>query len=182
MTSTGTPRHLNRHTASPQPARGAGDLSDRSLGVIDGSDPASASEAVSFALSAPTLDEPPKPKPPRRKPKPEGADPEQGAKHAKVVKFYFETFERKRGTKPTFDGGDGKAVTRLLAKCSGDAERACEAIAGAFADDWTAARTSIRAIANDPAKFIGVTPRKANGRGTPTQPNYGVAIDAEEYR
>jgi hypothetical protein len=125
----------------------------------------------------------PPPKPKRiRKPKANQTDPEDGAKHAKVVAFYFEIFERKRGTKPTFGGVDGKAVTRLLKSCEGDAERACAAIDGAFADEWTAARTSIRTIANDPSKFIGAKAqvRKTSGR-TPTQPNHGIKFDAEEY-
>jgi hypothetical protein len=147
-------------------------------GTNEGTSSASASEAGPFALSSPSAEQPPEA--PKRKPKAttQRTDPEHGAKHAKVVAYYFETFERKRGSKPPFDGADGKAVSRLLAKCGGDAERACAAIVGAFADDWTAARTSIRAIASDPAKFIGARPRRSNGT-TPTQPNYGVEIKAE---
>jgi hypothetical protein len=153
-------------------------------GTIEGTSSASASEAGPFALSSPSAEQSSKATKRRPKAATQRADPEHGTQHAKVVAFYFETFEAKRGTKPPFDGADGTAVKKLLEKLGGDAERACAAIAGAFADDWTAARTSIRAIASDPAKFIGAQAqvRKTNGRATPTQPNYGIAIDAEEYR
>lgn len=109
--------------------------------------------------------------------KPKG---ENGPAHATVVAFYFEVYERRRGTKPPFDGADGTAVSRLLGKVGGDADRACAAITGAFADDWTAQRTSIRAIASDPAKYLGAQPSRANR--TPVQPNHGIEIDAEIYR
>jgi hypothetical protein len=119
----------------------------------------------------------------RRAPKPskktKPADPEHGAKHAKVVAHYFAVFERKRGAKPLFDGFDGKAVTKLLDKCKGDADLACTVITNAFAS-WKADTVTIRIIAKDPNEFIGAQPRKTNGR-TPPQPNHGVKIQVEEY-
>lgn len=179
---TGTPRTTNRHATPDQPAHGAGDL--RSDRRSDRRSSVSASETGPLPLFDDGSSSVPPSKAKRiRKPNADQSSPEHGAKHTKVVSFYFETFEAKRGTKPPFDGADGTAVKKLLEKLGGDADKACAAIAGAFADDWTAARTSIRAIASDPAKFIGAKAQvlKTNGRGTPTQPNYGVAIDAEEY-
>ncbi len=174
---TGTPRTTNRNATPDQPERGSGDpLSDPRSGPRSSS--ASASEAGSFALSSPSKKQAAKRKPPK-KTKP--ADPDQGAKHARVVAHYHELFERKRGVKPPFDGADGTAVKNLLKKLDGDADRACAAIAGAFADDWWAQRATIRSIATDPAKFLNAQQRKTNGR-TPTQRNHpGTKIEMEEY-
>lgn len=87
---------------------------------------------------------------------------EHGAEHQRVTAAYFQGYKAKRGEDPVFDGAEGKAVNRLLAKCKGDADKACRAVAGAFADDWWSQRVTIQDIAKDPAKFLG--PSRRSGR------------------
>ena len=97
-------------------------------------------------------------------------DPEEAAKHQALVLLYFERFEAVRGTKPPFDARDGNAVKQLLAKCG--AETGAAAIRGAFADTFWRGKATIRTIANEPAKFVGLKAHPP-GRGA-RQPNGGA--------
>jgi hypothetical protein len=92
-----------------------------------------------------------------------------------VTAAYFEAFESARGEKPLFDGAEGKAVQRLLKKCDGDADRACEIITKTYAaTNWWRDKTTILEIARDPQKRSagtgGGASRPGSGRG-PAQPN-----------
>jgi hypothetical protein len=93
--------------------------------------------------------------------------PEEAADHANITKLYFERFEARRGHKPVFDGQDGKAVKDLLAKCG--PEDAAKAINDGFAS-WWGDKITIRDVAKNPAKFIGLKPDNGRGR-TPVQNN-----------
>jgi DNA-binding transcriptional ArsR family regulator len=97
--------------------------------------------------------------------------PNESAEHKALTALYFNSYESARGAKPPFDKRDGKAVKDLLAKCG--AEVAAAAIRGAFVDGFWKDKVTIRGIANEPAKFVGL---KANGGGNrrgPVQPNGG---------
>jgi hypothetical protein len=103
-------------------------------------------------------------------PKAERPDPPAVRAAFNVVRdCYFDEFESRRGTRPAFDGADGRAIKDLLVKCgvAGDpelaTERACDAIAGAFADKFHKDKCSIRTIAQDPSKFMGKVPRVQQG-------------------
>lgn len=103
-------------------------------------------------------------------PKAERPDPPAVRAAFTIVRdCYFKAFELERGTAPAFDGSDGRAIKDLLAKCgvAGDperaAERACDAIEGAFADKFHADKCSIQTIAKDPNKFMGRVPRVQQG-------------------
>lgn len=98
-------------------------------------------------------------------------DPKEAAEHKLLTELYFERYESARGEKPPFDGRDGKAIKDLLAKCG--PESAAKAIRGAFADDWWRSKVTIRSIAAEPAKFLGLKPGNNNsGRpGRVTQPS-----------
>jgi len=126
--------------------------------VIQGRDPSKGSRKRARASA------------PRGSKDPVSESPEEAAQHKQLTKLYFESYEAARGSKPPFDSLDGKAVKDLLAKCG--PEVAASAIQGAFNDDWWRGKTTIRDIAKEPAKFVGVKPAKANGRG-PKQPNGG---------
>jgi len=82
------------------------------------------------------------------------ADPEAGRQHQEVVDLYFELYERVRGEKPVFDSQDAKAAKKLREKVG--LERAKQALQGAFAHDWWRSTATIRTIANEPAKFLGL--------------------------
>ncbi|MEZ4230887.1 MAG: hypothetical protein R3B89_17060 [Polyangiaceae bacterium] len=76
-------------------------------------------------------------------PKAERPDPPQVREaFVKVRDKYFAEFELARGTKPAFAGDDGRAIKQLLLRCGVEsnperaAERACDAVAGAFADSF----------------------------------------------
>ncbi|HEY0464994.1 MAG TPA: hypothetical protein VGC79_12325 [Polyangiaceae bacterium] len=97
-------------------------------------------------------------------------DPEAGKHREALVALYFELFERVRGVKPTFDGQDGKAIQSLLAKCGG-AEKASKAITDAYRS-WWKDKVTIRDIAKQPSKFIGLKP-DSNGAG-----RVGVQVDS----
>ena len=84
------------------------------------------------------------------------------AEHGAIVKLYFELYESVRGAMPTFDGQDGKAVRDLLAKCG--YERAAKTIEDAFRS-WWGSRITIRDIAKEPSKFLGLKPDNGKGRG-----------------
>lgn len=111
----------------------------------------------------------------RRKPSKVEASqtPEQAANHASITRLYFERFEAARGHKPVFDSQDGKAVRDLLAKCG--PENAAKAIEGAFGS-WWKDKTTIRNIAKEPSKFIGLKPD--NGKGRAPVQNSGVDVFA----
>ncbi len=111
----------------------------------------------------------PKPKPEapkvKRDPKPKPEAPPPHPRHGEVVAAYFESFERVRGTKPVFDGKDGKHVKTLLEKLSGDADRAIAVIRGAFdGEPFLARAATIETIARDPSKYLG---SKAPPQGRP---------------
>lgn len=90
--------------------------------------------------------------------------------HATVTKRYFERFEAVRGVRPPFDARDGKAVNDLLAKCGADGS--IKVLDGAFSDPFWRTKVTIRDLALNPAKFIGLTAQV--GRGGPKQPNGGA--------
>ncbi|HEX4336924.1 MAG TPA: hypothetical protein VH062_13485 [Polyangiaceae bacterium] len=142
--------------------------------MIDGSDSASASEAVPpLTLVAP----PAQTSAAKRVRKPKTEASAHGADHTKVVAHYFEVFERKRGSKPVgFDGADGRAVSKLLGKCKGDAVSACKVITGAF-ESWKGGTVTIRQIASNPSEFVGAAAARPHG---PIQPNYGM-LDPAKY-
>jgi Helix-turn-helix domain len=90
-------------------------------------------------------------------------DPIAKAWHQEITKIYFELYEAARGQKPPFDGRDGKAVGELLKKCGrADSEHA---LRSAFADTWWRSKITIRTIASEPAKFIGLRSAVAGGQG-----------------
>lgn len=90
-------------------------------------------------------------------------DPKQAAEHTQLVEYYFEQFTAARGVKPPFDGRDGKAAKTLLGQCG--LEGARNAVRGAFSDEWWRTKATIRSIAAEPAKFIGLlsSPGLRNG-------------------
>lgn len=67
----------------------------------------------------------------KSKGKGESKTPQPG--HAELVGFYFDAFERKRGTKPLFGGAEAKAVSRLLDAVKGDAAKAKVIVGNALA-------------------------------------------------
>lgn len=99
-------------------------------------------------------------------PKPPKPDPHP--RYHEVVEAYFAAFEAARGSKPVFDGADGPAVNRLLARMFGDADKAIAVIRAAYADAFKARNATIRTIATDPSKYLGA-PAPINGR-RPVQP------------
>jgi hypothetical protein len=142
----------------------------------EGTNSASTSDAGSSTASLFSTNATPKLKAPR-KPKARHPDPANGAKHRALVAFYFEAFERKRGSKPIgFDGADGRAISKLLDKCKGEVEQASTVITNALAS-WKGDTVTIRQIAANPSEFASAQ-KRPNGR-TPTQPNYGVNVNAE---
>lgn len=96
-------------------------------------------------------------------------DPKATAEHAELTKLYFVRFEAARGVKPVFDSRDGKAIRDLLSACG--VERAAQAIDGAFCS-WWQDKITIRDVAANPSKFIGLKPQNTNARGA-RQPNGG---------
>ncbi|MCB9584382.1 MAG: helix-turn-helix domain-containing protein [Polyangiaceae bacterium] len=103
-------------------------------------------------------------------PKAERPDPpEVREAFVKVRDKYFAEFDLARGTKPAFGGDDGRAIKQLLIRCGVEsnperaAERACDAVAGAFADSFHKDKCSIQTIAKDPNKFMGRVPRVQQG-------------------
>ncbi|HEX3851934.1 MAG TPA: helix-turn-helix domain-containing protein [Polyangiaceae bacterium] len=96
-------------------------------------------------------------------------EPKKPTAFTELKDLYVESYEAARGTKPPFDSRDGKAVKDLLAKCG--AETAAAAIRGAFAGFWKD-KVTIRSIASEPAKFVGLKATSGNGRGA-RQPNGG---------
>ncbi|HEX3850348.1 MAG TPA: hypothetical protein VHW01_05240 [Polyangiaceae bacterium] len=92
--------------------------------------------------------------------KPKRAEPTAppGA-YKQVVDCYFEAFKAQHGREPVFDGVEGRAVNRLLAKLKGDALEACRRVRNAFTT-FRAASVTIRAIASTPDAFASPeTPR-----------------------
>jgi hypothetical protein len=110
-------------------------------------------------------------------------EPKETSDHVKLRDLYFARFESVRGMPPPFDGRDGKAIKDLLAKCSVD--QAAEAIEGAFRC-YRSDTVTIRAIASDPAQFIGAKAPGRRNEPQPKQPNGGsykppVASGSEEF-
>jgi len=163
---TGNQRATNRQPACDQPAGAAGDPNR---------DPVRDPKLQNPTLSAPGISTPIGPekvatkKPKTKRPKPERTA-EQSAAHKRTTEHYFVAFERKRGAKPAFDGGDAKAIERLLEKCRWDAGRACSVIDNALAS-WRGPNISIRQVASDPSQFVGAKPQARLGEG-PRQPNH----------
>lgn len=88
--------------------------------------------------------------------------PEQRAAHKLVVAAYAEVFEQKTGRKlDGFDGADGDAVYRLLAKCK-TPQAAITIVRNAVLSDFGGS-TSIRTIAADPKRFAVLNRRQTNG-------------------
>ncbi|HVU05226.1 MAG TPA: hypothetical protein VHE30_25935 [Polyangiaceae bacterium] len=138
----------------------------------DRRDPASqASRGTPLALTPPETVEPK-----ARKRKPQSSKPTHPG-HAKVVAHYFETFEQKRGTKPSFDGRDGKTIGKLLEKYA-DPDKVCRIISNAF-EGFTGPTMTIRRIGLDPDQFVSPQPVRRQGGGH-TQPSAGV-LKAETY-
>jgi len=72
--------------------------------------------------------------------------------HREVVEAYFQAFKAQHGREPTFDGADGTAVKRLLAKLKGDGTEACRRVRNAFTT-FRARSVTIRDIASKPDAF-----------------------------
>lgn len=89
-------------------------------------------------------------------------DPEAGRQHQEVVDLYFELYERARGEKPVFDSQDAKAAKKLREKVG--LEKAKQALQGAFAHDFWRSTATIRSIANEPAKFLGLKSQPGGAR------------------
>jgi hypothetical protein len=98
-------------------------------------------------------------------------EPKQSSDFTKLRDLYFARFESVRGMKPPFDARDGKSVKDLLTKCSVD--QAVQAIEGAFRG-FRRDGVTIRAIASDPAAFIGMQAPMNRGAVQPKQPNGGA--------
>lgn len=162
---TGTVRHPNRKIVAPQPELTSGDLTERSHGVIDGSDSASQSSA-DFALSAPSVTVAAKRK---TKAAPEGFQD--------VIDAWSREFERVRGAKPVVGSRNGKAAKVLLAAMPRD--EVIAVIRRAFADEWFAQNQGeLHHIAGSPNQWRGKgAPRRGNA---PVQPSYGV-VDPSAY-
>ena len=84
-------------------------------------------------------------------------EPDDAGQHSELTKLYFDLYAEARGVKPPFDSRDGKAVRDLLAACG--AAMAADAIRGAFADNWWRCKATIRDVALQPARFLGLKSR-----------------------
>jgi hypothetical protein len=82
--------------------------------------------------------------------------------HKQVVDCYFAAFKVQHGFEPVFDGTEGKAVNRLLAKLKGDAAEACRRVRNAFTT-FRAASVTILDIANKPDAFASAETPKGVG-------------------
>jgi hypothetical protein len=88
-------------------------------------------------------------------------DPEAGKQHKALVALYFELFEKARGVKPIFGSREGKAIQALLTQCG--IEKSTKSLTDAYRS-WWKDKVTIRDIAKDPGKFIGLKP-DSNGAG-----------------
>jgi Helix-turn-helix domain len=162
-------------TSAPQAPVPDGHQCPTGTTPVPDSHPTSAPQAPEVILVRNPLKEPTKRARADARRKPKGAvvavvDPKEAAEHKSLTALYFSSYESARGTKPPFDNRDGKAVKDLLAKCG--AETAAAAIRGAFADSFWKDKVTIRGIADEPAKFVGLRANGSNGRGA-RQPNGG---------
>ena len=168
----------NRADLSAEPVRPAPDST--------GAHGPSPAQVGLFSMAAP---EPASPTPRRRPPRPKAAA-EGGAAEpsgfAQVCTTYFSEFERARGVKPVFGDKEGKMIKSLVERAGG-ADRACEAIRGAFADPWWARnRGGLGEIVKEPNQFLGrgVAPsarlpgRNVRLQGAPDDPRELAALEA----
>ncbi len=169
-----------RERAATEPKRVSGNESDRSETPVERFGNASRGEEIEKREEdpetpiAPTAPAPPEPEvappPAARVSKPSRPKPEAHPRHADVVAAYFEAFQAAKGEKPPFDGADGTAVVRLLAKLGGDADRAIAVIRSAYADRFKASSATIRSISADPGRYLGGR-AGAPTNGRPVQPH-----------
>ncbi|MGC4088410.1 MAG: hypothetical protein QM756_11040 [Polyangiaceae bacterium] len=131
-------------------------------------------------MTSPEDDRKPKPsqKRPSEKTKPakgkkKQRSPEAAAAYQQLVEVYFEAFEACVGEKPPFSSRDGLSVWKLYDSVG--LERAERCLRNAYGDEFGKRRT-IRTIADDPGKFMGSPPRKANGHA----PQQADAASIEE--
>jgi hypothetical protein len=107
--------------------------------------------------SAPTYAAPGKATKPKR-----GATAGTPSADQQVIDCYFEAFKAQHGREPTFDGADGTAVKRLLAKLKGDGAEACRRVRNAFTT-FRAGSVTIRDIASKPDAFASAEIPKGVG-------------------